>query len=218
MPMKKPVNIVYVHHAVVDSDMTPKPSKVKEWGYSFAITLRGDIIPGYGWGAVGAHTKNQNSISYGISFIGDFHPRENAEGEMIGLDVPTVESLEAFRILLAQGINLGWVHPGVIVRGHRDSPVAQTSCPGDTLYSFIPYLQPKEAPSMADAPIYEFSHKPISISSIAIPVYEDFIDSTGAQRQRVVRVDQGYHILHEDGGIASLGAAKYLGRTKVRGS
>ena len=46
--------------------------KWSDIGYSFVIGGDGRIYEGRGWGRVGAHTKGQNSVSYGIGFIGNF--------------------------------------------------------------------------------------------------------------------------------------------------
>lgn len=56
-----------------------------EWsdlGYSFLVGGDGRIYEGRGWKGVGAHTVNYNSISLGISFMGNFD-KERPSAAMI---------------------------------------------------------------------------------------------------------------------------------------
>jgi peptidoglycan recognition protein LE len=82
----------------------------KKWGdigYNFMIGGDGGIYECRGWSTVGAHTFGYNRKSIGIGLIGNF--QEN---------IPTQEQMNALRILMAVGVQLGKVSHNYQVFGH----------------------------------------------------------------------------------------------------
>ncbi|EDX09820.1 GD14167 [Drosophila simulans] len=72
-------------------------------GYNFLVGGDGRIYEGRGWNYMGAHTRDNNNNSIGISFLGTFRRQE-----------PTQKSLEACQLLIAQDLdNIGG---GLILR------------------------------------------------------------------------------------------------------
>jgi len=62
-------------------------------GYSFLIGEDGRVYEGRGWGVVGAHTLNYNSVSYGFCVIGNFMDH-----------VPNEAALQATKDIIACGV------------------------------------------------------------------------------------------------------------------
>ena len=63
-------------------------------GYNFLVGGNGKIYEGRGWDRVGAHVKNWNSKSVGISFIGTFMTTK-----------PTDAALKAAQDLIECGVS-----------------------------------------------------------------------------------------------------------------
>lgn len=121
--------------------------------YSYAIHPEGVIGEGQGHRR-GAHTAGVgcngspygwNPCSFGICFIGDFHPRWIGEGDSAVWfegDVLTGEAINSFRWLRDQLIADGLLEPGVYpTGGHRDAPGNPTACPGDNIESRLDELR-----------------------------------------------------------------------------
>jgi hypothetical protein len=88
-------------------------------GYNFLVAPDGTVFEGRGWGLVGAHARDQNSVSVGVAFIGD------------GRQPVPVEALRAIVALAGEAER----RFGRLQRvGHRD--VGSTVCPGDDLYAW----------------------------------------------------------------------------------
>ncbi|KQS43682.1 uncharacterized protein Dere_GG15356, isoform B [Drosophila erecta] len=95
-----------------------------QMGYNFLVGGDGRIYEGRGWNYVGAHTRDNNNNSIGISFMGKFRRQE-----------PTKKSLEACQLLIAQGVRLEKLKPDYQLLGHRQ--ITGTLMPGDELYRII---------------------------------------------------------------------------------
>lgn len=95
----------------------------QDWGgigYNWCIFQSGRIYEGRGWDRTGAHTIGQNSSSVGICFVMDGEAHE-----------PTAAALEAFGIVVAEGISTGR-----IASTHEVAPHDQFKnkvCPGKKL-------------------------------------------------------------------------------------
>jgi len=130
--------VVYIHHAA-----DPKPSRFGEdaearkfqnghmdtrgWSdlaYNFLVTPSGRVLEGRGWGIRPGATRNHNSESVAVCFMGYFHKPVNEK--------PSAEAIAACVWLIRQGIDAGWLTSNVQVLGHRN--VARTACPGDHLF------------------------------------------------------------------------------------
>lgn len=98
-------------------------SRFGRFSYSFAIHPSGVVGIGAGF-TVGAHTKDHNSTSFGIVFIGRFNEAP-----------PTPEALAACVELLAWLRSTGKLVDGYYLDGHRDHKA--TECPGPKLYPLI---------------------------------------------------------------------------------
>jgi len=93
-------------------------------GYSFLIGEDGRIYEGRGWGVVGAHTLNYNTVAHGFCIMGDFMDHS-----------PNTPSLEATQNIIECGVELGYTIRDYELFGHRDGRC--TTCPGDYLYAII---------------------------------------------------------------------------------
>ena len=93
-------------------------------GYSFLVGQDGNIYEGRGWHHVGAHTKGHNSRGFAASFMGNFTTH-----------LPNAASLNATKLLIACGIQKGFISHSYVLYGHRDK--GNTTCPGDRLYHEI---------------------------------------------------------------------------------
>ena len=138
---------VYVHHA---ADPRPVPALedsearkfqnyhmgTKGWwdvAYNFLITPTGRILEGRGLGIRSGATRGQNAQSYSICFMGFFHDPVDEE--------PSDVSIRAAGWLIRELIDGEWVVSDPAVIGHRDSPTARTTCPGNNLYSRLPDIR-----------------------------------------------------------------------------
>ena len=95
----------------------------KDIGYHFLIDAEGRIFQGRPEGAIGAHTRGENSGNIGIAFLGNHHPPKNH-----AVTAAQKESLKRLgKWLIEQyGIDVA------AYKGHRD--YNPTHCPGDVVY------------------------------------------------------------------------------------
>ena len=125
--------VIVIHHTgfSIDKDTTAEKvhefhQKVRGWagiGYHYLIRKNGTIEQGRLPNMIGAHVKDNNETSIGISLAGNFD-----------LAKPTKKQIESVKNLtawLCKKYNLNPAENGIIV-GHRD--YAMTTCPGDNLY------------------------------------------------------------------------------------
>uniref|UniRef100_A0A3Q0T324 Peptidoglycan recognition protein 5 n=1 Tax=Amphilophus citrinellus TaxID=61819 RepID=A0A3Q0T324_AMPCI len=104
-----------------------KDRKFDDIGYNFLVAGDGTVFEGRGWGVVGAHTKDHNSDSLGIAFMGNFS------------NTPSKKAIVAVKQLLQSGVSAGFLQPGFALYGHRD--LGNTECPGEKLYAALPQLR-----------------------------------------------------------------------------
>ncbi|KAM9113727.1 peptidoglycan-recognition protein SC2-like [Pangshura tecta] len=137
--LKTPVPYVIIHHTAGNrcTSLLSCTEQVKgiqnyhvnkrgwsDIGYNFLIGEDGRVYEGRGWSTVGAHAKNWNSKSLGLSFLGTF-----TNG------VPSTAALNAARSLIRCAVSRGFLSPTYTLKGHRN--VSPTSCPGNALYGVI---------------------------------------------------------------------------------
>lgn len=154
----------FVHHTViVDSDASANEwetlAEVKKWmrrlqkirpdlgldvPYNIVCFCMADgeivLCEGRGVDRTGAHTKGHNRFALGIAFQGDFENKALPEKINDQLSELT-QWLRDLRI--NQGFhNLGTLRPkDKQVWGHRDSPAANTACPGKNLYDKLALIR-----------------------------------------------------------------------------
>ncbi|CAM5122404.1 peptidoglycan recognition protein 1-like [Natator depressus] len=139
VPLRTPVRYVILHHTARNRCFTlASCSRLvrriqnyhmdkRGWsdiGYNFLIGEDGRVYKGRGWSTRGAHAKNWNRKSLGISFIGNF-----------SRIVPSAAALNAARRLIQCAVSRGFLSRSYTLKGHRN--VNPTSCPGDSLYRVI---------------------------------------------------------------------------------
>ncbi|XP_052845389.1 peptidoglycan-recognition protein SD-like [Drosophila gunungcola] len=93
-------------------------------GYNFLVGGDGRIYEGRGWNYEGAHTRDNNNNSIGISFMGKFQRNE-----------PSQKSLDACQLLIDQGVRLKKLSLDYQLLGHRQ--ITGTLMPGEALYRII---------------------------------------------------------------------------------
>ncbi|XP_075155914.1 peptidoglycan-recognition protein SC2-like [Haematobia irritans] len=93
-------------------------------GYNFLIGGDGLVYEGRGWNVVGVHASDYNSISLGISFMGNYNN-----------DKPNAAQITAAKELLAAAVSRGQIVSGYTMYGHRQ--VSATECPGTNLWNEI---------------------------------------------------------------------------------
>ena len=101
--------------------------KIRHWrdiGYNFLVGGDGQVYEGRGWKSMGAHTKDYNSKSIGIAFIGTFNDNK-----------PPKQQLEACRGLIDKGVQMGYVDKDYKLFGARQFQPPLS--PGDALYEEI---------------------------------------------------------------------------------
>lgn len=93
-------------------------------GYNYVIMPSGRVYEGRGYGVRGAHTKDHNTGTIGVSFAGNYETSR-----------PTLRSLVAYRLLVRRLRK----HGAVISRmtGHRFMPGQSTACPGKNLIAAL---------------------------------------------------------------------------------
>lgn len=140
--MALPARELWVHHTVTKPTADPAVDMrlveridIQRFGvpsYSWVIHPSGVVLEGTGVHR-GAHTKDRNSYSFGVSLIGNYE--ESA---------PTDAALDALVELVRFILAAGWLQPGDYpTGGHRD--VFATACPGRHLYPLIPLLRRRVA-------------------------------------------------------------------------
>jgi len=231
--MPLPAKEVWLHHTVtvVTDDPHADARTVQRVGisrfgyisYSYLVHPRGTVLEGQGL-RVGAHTKNRNSISFGVSLIGNYEERHM-----------TAEQVESTRRLIDWLQDAGHLRRGVYPTGaHRD--LAQTACCGRHAYARIPELrQPWEPPTgpttpaggvvVANAPFVALLAHP---NGGYLQIGKDggifawgnapFFGSLGGIRLNAPVCDAawtsdfgGYWMVAEDGGVFAFGNAVHHG-------
>jgi N-acetylmuramoyl-L-alanine amidase len=137
--MRRPVPKVFIHHTETGRCYTLETCKAivksvqnyhmdtRGWadiGYNFLVGDDGNIYEGRGWNNVGAHARDWNPTSYGISFLGNF------QGVL-----PSTAALNAAKQLIACGRSQNTISASYTLHGHRDGVC--TTCPGNALYNHI---------------------------------------------------------------------------------
>lgn len=82
----------------------------KEWediGYNFLLGSDGLIYEGRGWNIVGRHTKNYNSCSVGIAFIGCYVKC-----------LPPAVSINNTKLLIDYGVKMGYISKNYRLLAH----------------------------------------------------------------------------------------------------
>ncbi|CAM5173478.1 unnamed protein product, partial [Eretmochelys imbricata] len=82
------------------------------------------VYEGRGWSTMGAHAKNWNNKSLGISFLSSFSKT-----------APDNTTLAAAKSLIQCAVSGGFLSESYTLKGHRD--VKSTQCPGDALHEAI---------------------------------------------------------------------------------
>ncbi|XP_077696519.1 peptidoglycan recognition protein 1-like [Eretmochelys imbricata] len=82
------------------------------------------VYEGRGWSTMGAHAKNWNDKSLGISFLGSFSKT-----------APDITTLTVAKSLIQCAVSGGFLSESYTLKGHRDMKL--TECPGDALYETI---------------------------------------------------------------------------------
>jgi hypothetical protein len=142
--MRLPARDVWIHHTVTGTYL-PNPGPAagaraiqqiafsrgfNDISYSFLVFHNGMIVEGRGWGVVGGHTRNHNSTSHAICYVGNYQDTHH----------PTRQQEESARWLISEGQRLGYIATGTKpTGGHRD--VGATACPGVRVYTTIPRLR-----------------------------------------------------------------------------
>lgn len=137
--IKEPVNHVVISHTASEIPMTKRESKslirniqyyhihardFNDIAYNFLIGGCGNVFEGRGWGKSGRHAKGYNERSVGISFIGCFM-----------MELPPQKSLDACKVLIKKGVELGYISPSYRLVGHCQC--SSTESPGKMLYEEI---------------------------------------------------------------------------------
>lgn len=142
--MPLPAREVWLHHTVtrVTGDPHADAREVQRVGiarfgyisYSYLVHPTGVVLEGQGL-RVGAHTKNRNSISYGVSLIGNYEERQMEDAQV-----------ESVRRLVDWLQDNGKLRTGVYPTGaHRD--LQATACCGRHAYARLPEIRrPWEPP------------------------------------------------------------------------
>ncbi|KAK9696416.1 N-acetylmuramoyl-L-alanine amidase [Popillia japonica] len=114
-----PLKYVIVHHTFF---------KIFTWIYRdftiSAISSDGKVYEGVGWHKVGAHTKQFNTKSIGLAFIGNFTSK-----------LPNRNQLRAAQIFLKCSLGLGEIDPRYKLLGART--ISSTQSPGLALFHEI---------------------------------------------------------------------------------
>lgn len=86
-------------------------------GYNYVIMPSGRVYEGRGFETIGAHTKNHNTGTIGVSFAGNYDTKR-----------PTLRSITAY-LLLVRALRRKGARINRIT-GHRFMPNQATACPG----------------------------------------------------------------------------------------
>ncbi|XP_046976843.1 peptidoglycan recognition protein-like isoform X3 [Vanessa cardui] len=93
--------------------------------YNFLIGNDGRVYEGRGWNKEGAHTFGYNRCSVGIGFVGDYR------GERPHHSQVTESQLNRTRMLLEDGVRMGYLRPDFLIVGAKD--IQDTASPGSNL-------------------------------------------------------------------------------------
>lgn len=100
--------------------------KWSDIGYNFLIGQDGSIFEGRGWNIIGAHTRQYNSTSLGICFIGTFIHH-----------TPSQNALTNAKKLIEHGISIGAINHDYSLLGHCQC--IGTESPGNCLFNEIKF-------------------------------------------------------------------------------
>ncbi|XP_047543781.1 peptidoglycan recognition protein-like isoform X1 [Vanessa atalanta] len=93
--------------------------------YNFIIGNDGRVYEGRGWNKEGAHTLGYNRCSVGIGFVGDYRGERPHHTQVTDLQ------LNRTRMLLEDGVRMGYLRPDFLIVGARD--IQDTASPGSNL-------------------------------------------------------------------------------------
>ena len=111
---------------------------VRGWsdiGYHFVVDKAGNIYQGRPETVIGAHVLDNNTGNIGVCVLGCYHPPELYCGDW--LTDATTNSLVALYAWISGEYNYD---PNVL-RGHRDYPYNDTSCPGNNVYEKLSWFR-----------------------------------------------------------------------------
>ncbi|CAG9838893.1 unnamed protein product [Diabrotica balteata] len=137
--LEEPVKYVIIGHTATEEGFTQADNtllvrliqtfhiesrKWKDIAYNFLIGSDGLAYEGRGWGVIGSHTRNFNSKSIGISFIGCFIDH-----------LPPESALKKAQDLIETGIKRGSIDPDYKLLGHCQCSGVES--PGRRLFEEI---------------------------------------------------------------------------------
>lgn len=95
-----------------------------------------------------AATLDRNELGEAVCVLGYFHPGHALSRQ------PHPDELEGTAKAIVWGIEQGWISLPNIILGHRDNPAhpGATPCPGDFLYSWLPWIRARVDELMAPPP------------------------------------------------------------------
>ena len=111
---------------------------VRGWsdiGYHFVVDKAGNIYQGRPETVIGAHVLDNNTGNIGVCVLGCYHPPELYCGDW--LTDATTNSLVALYAWISGEYNYD---PNVL-KGHRDYPYNDTSCPGNNVYEKLSWFR-----------------------------------------------------------------------------
>ena len=111
---------------------------VRGWsdiGYHFVVDKAGNIYQGRPETVIGAHVLDNNTGNIGVCVLGCYHPPELYCGDW--LTDSTTKSLVALYAWISGEYNYD---PNVL-KGHRDYPYNDTSCPGNNVYEKLSWFR-----------------------------------------------------------------------------
>ena len=111
---------------------------VRGWsdiGYHFVVDKAGNIYQGRPETVIGAHVLDNNTGNIGVCVLGCYHPPELYCGDW--LTDATTNSLVAL---------YGWIsgeynYDPNVLKGHREYPYNDTSCPGNNVYEKLSWFR-----------------------------------------------------------------------------
>tara|TARA_R110000868_G_scaffold279675_1_gene539733 strand:- start:10056 stop:10709 length:654 start_codon:yes stop_codon:yes gene_type:complete len=151
----KPVDTIFVHCTATqpewmeDAPLSSKVEEINRWhkqrgfnriGYHWVIDRNGEVAKGRAENEVGAHVKDYNTGSIGISLVGGFGSNENDPFEKNF----TVEQDKALRSLI-NGVKTRTAITKI--RGHNE--VAAKACPGFNVSRWLNRAPP--APALSES-------------------------------------------------------------------
>ena len=127
---------------------------VRGWsdiGYHFVVDKAGNIYQGRPETVIGAHVLDNNTGNIGVCVLGCYHPPELYCGDW--LTDATTNSLVALYAWISGEYNY---NPNIL-KGHRDYPYNDTSCPGNNVYEKLSWFRDEiERYMELDGPPLEF--------------------------------------------------------------